>query len=795
MIARYVAGDWDGSLEAAELAGDRTPDSVLARLAAAALYVEVSRGLPGAVERVRQLRGAWSQDTSLALIAGGCEADLLRWRGDLDGAVRAADHAIAYVSRRWEKWYLGGIWLAALGLAALADRAETERLRGDEAAVEASVARGRELIEHARTTAQRGRPRHGRMGPEGQGWLARAEAEWSRLEGWSDPERVAGGAGAVRLRLPVRAGPLPVAAGRGAARRGPAGEAAGARWPQAHRVAVQLGATPLREALEALARRGRLDAGLPVPVPAERDPADAPGSGTCWRCSPAAGPTGRSAARSSSRRRRRACTCPTSSASSARPGGPRRWRSRTGAVLVPMTEEARSGRQEDVISQPRRGGATRSSTRSTCAASPTATATASATWPASAPGCRTCATSVSTRSGSPLLRVAAGRRAATTSPTTATSTRCSATSPTSTRWSRTPTAWACGCIVDLVPNHSLRPARRGSSEALAAGPGSPARDRFHFRDGRGPDGERAAQQLAVASSAARPGPGSPSRRPPGEWYLHLFDAGAARPQLGPPGGARRVRATSCGSGSTGASTASASTSPHGLVKDAGLPDVGTDPRLDAPARRRSRRTGTRTRCTTSTAPGGGCSTSTRGDRDARSARRWVPDAAAAAPGTCAPTSCTRPSTSTSWAPRWDADALREVIDDAAGRARRRSGAPATWVLSNHDVVRHVTRYGERPPSAAAASAPRRAAAPRALLMLALPGSAYLYQGEELGLPEVVDLPDEAAPGPDLPPHRRPSTGGRDGCRVPLPWSGDAAAVRLRRRTRARRGCRNARWAG
>ncbi len=265
VIARYVSGDWDGSLEAAELAGDRTPDSVLARLAAAALYVEVGRGLPGAAERVRQLRGSWSQDTSLALVAGGCETDLLRWRGDIAGAVTAVDNAIAYVSRRWEKWYLGGIWLAALGLAALADRAETERLRGDATAAEASVTRGRELIEHARTTASRGRPHSARMGPEGRGWLARAEAEWSRLEGRSDPELWRAALAhfdygyvyeQARCRWRLAEALL------GADRR----DEAAAEVAEAHRVAVQLGARPLREALEALARRGRLDAGLPVPV-------------------------------------------------------------------------------------------------------------------------------------------------------------------------------------------------------------------------------------------------------------------------------------------------------------------------------------------------------------------------------------------------------------------------------------------------------------------------------------------------------------------------------------------------
>ncbi|MER7163428.1 alpha-amylase family glycosyl hydrolase, partial [Streptomyces lydicus] len=79
---------------------------------------------------------------------------------------------------------------------------------------------------------------------------------------------------------------------------------------------------------------------------------------------------------------------------------------------------------------------------------------------------------------------------------------------------------------------------------------------------------------------------------------------------------------------------------------------------------------------------------------------------------------------------WQADALRAVID-ASLAATTSVGAPTTWVLSNHDVVRHTTRLGGGLARARAAT----------LLMLALPGSAYLYQGEELGLPEVTDLPD------------------------------------------------------
>ncbi|MGW1379630.1 glycoside hydrolase family 13 protein [Streptomyces sp. NPDC002446] len=116
---------------------------------------------------------------------------------------------------------------------------------------------------------------------------------------------------------------------------------------------------------------------------------------------------------------------------------------------------------------------------------------------------------------------------------------------------------------------------------------------------------------------------------------------------------------------------------------------------------------------------------------------------------------------------WRADALRSVID-ASLAATASVGAPTTWVLSNHDVVRHTTRLGDSLDRARAAT----------LLMLALPGSAYLYQGEELGLPEVTDLPDEARQDPAFFRGRSSGTSGqdgfRDGCRVPLPWSGEEA---------------------
>jgi alpha-glucosidase len=127
---------------------------------------------------------------------------------------------------------------------------------------------------------------------------------------------------------------------------------------------------------------------------------------------------------------------------------------------------------------------------------------------------------------------------------------------------------------------------------------------------------------------------------------------------------------------------------------------------------------------------------------------------------------------------WDAKALRESVQTTLD-AHAPVAAPATWVLSNHDVTRPVTRYGREDSSFAFATkrfgtptdleTGRRRARAAALLSAALPGSLYLYQGDELGLPEVEDLPLDAIQDPM---HFR-SDGvdpGRDGCRVPLPWT-------------------------
>jgi len=131
---------------------------------------------------------------------------------------------------------------------------------------------------------------------------------------------------------------------------------------------------------------------------------------------------------------------------------------------------------------------------------------------------------------------------------------------------------------------------------------------------------------------------------------------------------------------------------------------------------------------------------------------------------------------------WDAAELRATIDECLATTHA-VGAPTTWVLSNHDVTRHATRYGRLDFTGGGVDVEdrvrldtpidpdlglRRARA-ATLLTLALPGSAYLYQGEELGLNEVVDLPEEVLADPiwERSGHQ---VRGRDGCRVPIPWT-------------------------
>ena len=142
---------------------------------------------------------------------------------------------------------------------------------------------------------------------------------------------------------------------------------------------------------------------------------------------------------------------------------------------------------------------------------------------------------------------------------------------------------------------------------------------------------------------------------------------------------------------------------------------------------------------------------------------------------------------------FDAGEFREIITRNLADATE-SGASSTWVFSNHDVVRHATRYGlpkgggkhaqgqdgkgwllaGAPPEELDVELGLRRARAATLLMLALPGSAYLYQGEELGLQEVAEIPDTERQDPTFFRNKGVEIG-RDGCRVPLPWAPEGAS--------------------
>jgi alpha-glucosidase len=312
-------------------------------------------------------------------------------------------------------------------------------------------------------------------------------------------------------------------------------------------------------------------------------------------------------------------------------------------------------------------------------------------------------------------------------------------------------------IIDLVPNHTSdqHPWFRA---ALAAGPGSPARARYLFRDGRGPGGDEPPNDWCSAFGGPAwtrvPGPDGA----PGQWYLHLF--APQQPDLDWTNQQVRAEFDSIlrfwlDRGVDGFRIDVA----HGLAKDPGMPDLAGRFETGGPARaghphwdqdevhevyRGWRRI-------TDSYPG----------QRTFVAEAWVHTAEQLARYLRPDELHTAFNFNFLLAP-WDAKALRAAVEESI-QALAEVGAPPTWVLSNHDVVRHVTRYG------GGGQGTRRARA-AALLMLALPGGAYVYQGEELGLPEVVDLPDQVRQDPTF-----VRTGGldrgRDGCRVPLPWSG------------------------
>jgi alpha-glucosidase len=332
-------------------------------------------------------------------------------------------------------------------------------------------------------------------------------------------------------------------------------------------------------------------------------------------------------------------------------------------------------------------------------------------------------------------------------------------------------------IVDLVPNH-CSDQHTAFQAALAAPAGSPERDMFIFRDGTGPEGSEPPNNWQshfggpAWTRVARPD-GQPD-----QWYLHLFDS--SQPDFNWDNPAvhaefERVLRFWLDRGVSGFRVDVA----HALVKAPGLPAWGG--RAD-----------------------GGSSEGFPGHEAPmfgqpalhdiyRNWRRildqYGPDRILCAEANVDPlprlANWVRPDQMHQafnfpyLHAGLDVYRLRGVITDSL-EALDAVGAPSTWVLSNHDVVRHASRFGYNgqgprdgdgigpaDPQPDIALGRRRAAA-ASLFMLGLPGAAYLYQGEELGLPDGVDIPEHLRQDPTF-----ARTGGerlgRDGCRIPLPW--------------------------
>lgn len=182
-IALYASGDLDASMAAAAVPDRRRPDAAAARLAAVGCHAAVARGRDDAGERLARLEASWEVDPQVALVGGGCEAERLTWAGEPAAAAAVAGRALAHLDATVGERMYGGLWLAALALAALADQAAACRMQRDEAGAAAAVAAGAPWTERAEVLVASGRGRPGDLGPEGRAWHARAVADAARLRG------------------------------------------------------------------------------------------------------------------------------------------------------------------------------------------------------------------------------------------------------------------------------------------------------------------------------------------------------------------------------------------------------------------------------------------------------------------------------------------------------------------------------------------------------------------------------------------------------------------------------------
>ena len=324
-------------------------------------------------------------------------------------------------------------------------------------------------------------------------------------------------------------------------------------------------------------------------------------------------------------------------------------------------------------------------------------------------------------------------------------------------------------IADLVPNHTSTE-HVWFQEALAAAPGSPARNRYVFKQGKGENGE-----LPPTNWTAVFGGSTWEPVGDGTWYLHIFDV--SQPDLNWENEEVRAEFDSVfrfwlDRGVDGFRIDVA----HGMVKDQSFPDVKKAAVLLEAERVENhpfwdRKDGIheinrRFR-----------SVIDEYDDRMMVAEAWVsPDRL---PLYLRPDEYHQSFNFDLLSTNWNAADFIKVIKESV-KAAEEIGAASTWVLSNHDVMRHATRYGldegvnwrtwpiTGPVEALDAELGNRRARAACLITLSLPGSTYVYQGEELGLPEVWDLPEDVLDDPTW-VRSGGEQKGRDGSRVPIPW--------------------------
>jgi alpha-glucosidase len=338
-------------------------------------------------------------------------------------------------------------------------------------------------------------------------------------------------------------------------------------------------------------------------------------------------------------------------------------------------------------------------------------------------------------------------------------------------------------IADIVPNHSSSD-HQWFQDALAAAPGSRERARYWFRDGRGRGGDEPPNDWrSIFGGTAWTRVTEPDGRP-GQWYLHLFDPSQPDLNWANPEVVEEFQSILRFWFDRGVDGFRIDVA-HGMAKNPALPDLGVDDESLMAAPDRERHPHWDRDEVHEIYRGWRAVADSYAEPRMFVGEVWLDDPARLA-------LYLRPDElNTSFAfeitdPDWEPAGIRAAIDSGLAAAAT-AGASPTWTLSNHDIPRHVSRYG-RPAKERTRFGPtkydftgldldrgRRRARAAALLILGLPGSAYLYQGEELGLEEVTDIPDDMR---DDPVFLR--TGGveigRDGCRVPLPWEPQGASL-------------------